>query len=392
MAIKRFRFFDKRHGWKLQDMSFSQLNLLVGKSGAGKTRILNALESVREAGLKGAHKANGCQWEMEIQFENQKFLWKAETSLITEIPISRFSDKDNDEIEDRSNEKSRFLSESIIRDDNADLVARDGEGFRFNLEPLPKLKSAESAISLLGDEKDIAPLNKALRHMIFSRARGLAIYSYDIYDFKDIRKRYHNLKSLKEARNIPPLVKGFILQEEYRDEFEKVKNDYMEIFDTVEDLKIGKLSELDPRTFEEAPNDTDWLVMGIKETGVDGWIVTPRISSGMFLTFHHLLELLLSPPETVILIDELENSLGVNCLPELTDRFLRRSQHLQLIATSHHPYVIQNIPSAQWGIVTRKGSEVAVIQGKDIPALDTRSGHDRFMRLLNLKEYEDGIQ
>lgn len=392
MAIKSFRLLDKFHCWKLNRMSFSPLNLLVGKSGVGKTKILDALQSVRSAALTGAHQANGCEWEIEIEIENKNFVWKAETSLVTESPLSLFSDKDIDEIDNQSFEKPYFLSESIIRNDNEELVLRDKDKFIFNDKPLPKLKNTESAITLLRDEDDIAPLHKALRHMIFSQAHKLTFYAYDISGFKEVRKRYNSIESLQEAQNVPTLIKAFILQEDYPDDFEQLKNEYKEIFDTVEDLKLGKLSELDPCTSEEAPPEADWLVIGIKEIGVDGWIVSPRISSGMYRTFSHLMELFLAPSETIIVIDELENSLGVNCLPELTTRFLRRPRHLQLIATSHHPYIIHNIPPKQWGIVTRKGSEVTVIEAKNIPALDTISAHDKFMLLINLKEYEEGIQ
>ena len=42
MAITRFRFSDTFHCWTLQEMSFASLNLLVGKSGVGKTNISKA--------------------------------------------------------------------------------------------------------------------------------------------------------------------------------------------------------------------------------------------------------------------------------------------------------------------------------------------------------------
>ncbi len=42
-------------------------------------------------------------------------------------------------------------------------------------------------------------------------------------------------------------------------------------------------------------------------------------------------------------------------------------------------------------IVKRCGSEVTVRDAKSIPALRTASSHDKFMLLLNLKEYEEGI-
>jgi hypothetical protein len=285
------------------------------------------------------------------------------------------------------------LKERIIRDEKFEIVDRTKDSFRFKGEQLPKLKNTESAISLLVEEEDIAPLNKALRRMIFSPNK-FVLYPFDASNFKEIRQRYPNLDALREARNVPSLIKAYILQGDYREEFEYIKTDYLDIFDTVKDIKLGRLSKLDPCTSQEVHSvrTEDWLVIGLKEEGVKGWITSPRISSGMNRTLSYLIDLALAPPETVIIIDEVENSLGVNCLPNIMDRFLRRPQGLQFILTSHHPYIIENISPTQWQIVTRKGSTVRVVEAKTIPALKTNSAHDKFIQLMNLKEFEEGIQ
>ena len=49
---------------------------------------------------------------------------------------------------------------------------------------------------------------------------------------------------------------------------------------------------------------------------------------------------MLWPDGSVILIDEFENSLGVNCLDEITEDVVKESRRLQFILTSHHPYII----------------------------------------------------
>jgi len=395
MAITRFRFTDKFHCWTLNEMSFSSFNLLVGKSGVGKTNILKALKSIQQAGIFGSdHAANGCEWMIEIESANMKLLWEAEVSRISETSLAQFMDVNEDESENEKQpiEKSYFLKERIVRDEKIEIVNRMEDNFIFNGEQLPKLKNTESAISLLGEENDIAPLNKALRRMIFSQSK-VAVYPFDTSKFKKIRQRYSTLDALRETRDVNSLIKAYIIQTDYPEEFEQIKRDYLEIFG-IKDIKLGKLSELDPCTYQEAPptRTEDWLVFGLKEEGVNGWITTPRISSGMRRTFSHLLDLALAPPETVIIIDEFENSLGVNCLPELTARFLKNPRGLQFILTSHHPYIIQNIPSEQWHVVTRNGSVVKVIEAKSISALQTSSAHDKFIQLINLKEFEDGIQ
>ena len=80
--------------------------------------------------------------------------------------------------------------------------------------------------------------------------------------------------------------------------------------------------------------------------------------------------------------------LGINCLPAATRFLISRAPDLQLIITSHHPYIIEQIPTSYWKIVTRRGSLVQVLPAATIPALsDARTHLDRFTRLINLPEY-----
>ena len=78
----------------------------------------------------------------------------------------------------------------------------------------------------------------------------------------------------------------------------------------------------------------------IKEIGVPEWIGPECISSGMFKSLVHISELYLSTDGTLFLIDEFENSLGINCIDELTTDILQSGRKLQFILTSHHPYII----------------------------------------------------
>jgi hypothetical protein len=98
----------------------------------------------------------------------------------------------------------------------------------------------------------------------------------------------------------------------------------------------------------------------------------------------------LSPDGSVILIDEFENSLGVNCLDTLTEDLLVNYRDLQFIITSHHPYIINNISAAYWKIVTRKGGVINVNNATDFHISKTRQ--KAFIDLINvLEEFPQGI-
>ena len=206
-----------------------------------------------------------------------------------------------------------------------------------------------------------------------------------------VREKCPTLDQLRTDTDVAFLMKAYILQEDYPQEFSSLKLDYLEIFPTVIDIKINPKSQFDKSSQADGSLFPDSVSIGIKEKGVSDWILDFHMSAGMLRTFFHLLEIALSPPGAVILVDEFENSLGANCLPPLTDRLLRRTD-MQFILTSHHPYIINNIPMRYWKLVTRKGSEVTVKDENSIRGLDKNSLLSGFVQLTNLEEYEEAIQ
>jgi predicted ATPase len=186
------------------------------------------------------------------------------------------------------------------------------------------------------------------------------------------------------------MVRGYVLQENHRDMFDRIKQDYMDIFPTVLDLRVGQYRDLGYKPFLDE-RFQDNLTFGIREEGVEGWVASEDISAGMMKVLVYLIELGLAPQGTVVLIDELENSLGINCLPDLAQRMLKDLDRLQFIATSHHPRVINEIPYRRWRLVTRNGPIVKVLDATSIPALETASSLEKFTQLINLREYEEGV-
>ncbi|MFN7523063.1 MAG: AAA family ATPase, partial [Aphanizomenon sp.] len=175
-------------------------------------------------------------------------------------------------------------------------------------------------------------------------------------------------------------LKAFYLQKVFTDVFNEIKERYIDVFPEVKDVRVSS----------ERDKDGDcMLFFEIQENGLEDWIPQQRISSGMFRTLIFLIEVISAPKESVILIDEFENSLGINCMAELTDFLLDKSPDVQFILTSHHPYIINNIPWKTWQIVSKSGNKVRVKKASDIPALDTASSLDKFTQLINLLDSEE---
>ena len=94
-------------------------------------------------------------------------------------------------------------------------------------------------------------------------------------------------------------------------------------------------------------------------------------------------------PYSLVLIDEFENGLGVNCIDILCELMLSERNDLQLIITSHHPKIINAIDKEKWKIIERDGS---VIRNRISQELGIgNSQHDAYFNLINRWEFEGKI-
>ncbi|WP_080890442.1 AAA family ATPase [Photobacterium angustum] len=119
---------------------------------------------------------------------------------------------------------------------------------------------------------------------------------------------------------------------------------------------------------------------------VDGTIVKQsNISSGMFKTMMLLSDLMFSSKNTVFLIDEIENSLGVNCLPDIIQEI--KAANFQCVISTHHPKIINDISPSNWLIVHRDSGVIKTSKATDIE--NSSSHHDKFIQLINSCIFRD---
>ena len=166
----------------------------------------------------------------------------------------------------------------------------------------------------------------------------------------------------------------------FHDGFNDIMENYLNIFPEIKDIKI---------TRETISKDESLIFCEIQDADSEEWIPQERMSSGMFRTLMYIIEIMTAPEGSVILIDEFENSLGINCMSEVTDFILDYADGLQFIITSHHPYIINNIPWQDWQLVSRKGSRIKTKKATEISALSTASSLDKFTQLINVLNFEE---
>jgi AAA domain, putative AbiEii toxin, Type IV TA system len=391
MKIIEVSFSDHELQWSFESIRFDSLTLLVGISGVGKTRILTSIRALRL--IASGRGMNGVEWNVKFTtLTGDTYRWTGRFETIAdEFPVSteKNSGQDDDDEEER---KPNILRESLYKDE-IQIIDRDSNGIRLRGVVTPKLKPYESIISSLSGDEDIHPAYTEFKRIYYSDQSdsidiagkiGMADVFFSLSK-KRKDKTYHSLSDLQEA-SLPKDFKLSVLYDQFPDVFSDIKEKFIEIFPQVEDILFQTLGH------DHAPEMLkDYSMLHIKEVDVVDPIPWPGISSGMCRVLRHISDLYLRPPGSVVLIDEFENSLGINCIDVLTKSIVFSDQDIQFIMTSHHPYIINAIDMVHWKIVTRKGGVVTVKDATD-PSLHLgKSKHQAFLQLVNLSTFREGI-
>lgn len=385
MKVNFISYSDTDSNWNLEKLSFKNLTLLVGASGVGKTQILQTLLRLRS--ISRGESVSGIKWDIEFTTINDNvYRWCGEYESKGKS-ILRFRDSDENEKKDVPNilKEKLLLNDSVIIERNSDEIIFDGN-------KTVKLSQEKSVINLLKEEDLISPAYTGFQRIIFSdqveSKREPKRFNPDFLTKERILKKYSNINSIREAdENI--ITKLYLASNNAKDIMDAIKEKFIDIFPFVTDIKIAPLDFEDgddtPSILKEIP------FIQLKEKDVPDWIIQPQISSGMYRTLMHLSELYLCPEGTIILIDEFENSLGINCIDELTIDLQTSSQRkLQFIITSHHPYIINQISFKNWKLVSRTGSNVVTKDAETIVDF-SKSKQEAFIQLTQLEEFTTGV-
>ncbi len=369
MKIKGLQYYDHAKGWRLEPVEFSNLNLLVGVSGAGKTKILDAILSLQK--IAEGESLNGVEWEVIFSTkDNEEYIWRGQFNTIEKSDTSFI-------YESGSYNQSEILTESLLLNQKT-LVERESAQIKFDGKDLPKLSAFESVIKIFKNEKLVEPVSNGFRQINHSDETMVSQNQIYPVPFSSLLSKYTTEEEIINSE-LRTQVKLALVYRNVPQLFDDIKGEFVRVFPTVEDIKIEPFNDYATR---EIPNVLkEFPFVYIKEQGVESWIEQGDISSGMYRTIIHIAELYLSPKGTLVIIDEFENSLGINCIDAVTEDLMLDQGDLQFILTSHHPYIINNIPMDYWKIVTRKGGVVTVRNAKELNL--GRSKHQAYLQLIN---------
>lgn len=382
MRLLSLTFEDPQAGWSLDEIEFfPDLTLLVGLSGVGKTRILETVRRLQRLAAGNSSSDNwGIKWELRFSVNGTQYIWSGEfEQLPSDVPSQRFAGPLSGLNE--AAQPSPIIASECLRH-NKVLAERSGETISLDGKETPKLSREESLLHILRNEESIAEAHSALDSVLYvdhGESPAKSSFSFPGPNWERLKKKLTTIDLIRNE-DIPTRFKLALAYENCRDAFDSVLRQFQDAFPYVKDLELDVVDMGGP--FGKAPRFV------LHEEGVQNPIPEEAISSGMLRTLMHLSRMALWPDGTVVLIDEFENSLGVNCINFVTEDLQVHSRRLQFVLTSHHPYIINNIDMKNWKIVSRRGKTVSV---NDSTLLSSNSRHEAFLQLLNLPEYAEGI-
>jgi energy-coupling factor transporter ATP-binding protein EcfA2 len=356
-------------------MNFSRLNLIVGDSGTGKTRLLNtifngALMAVQKAALFVGY------WDITFEHQNQLYRWVIQTG----------GEKGNEKIQ---SEKIAKLSEN---GEEQVLVKRTQNTFIFNGKELPKLGPRQTSIALLQEEDLIKPL-----YLGFSSIMRRSFWGQDLQiavSLGSVPQIF--LEKIKKSGNkddlfpLPLSLNGrlYILSQYFKDTYDRICKEFMTVFPFVLNYDL-----LDTEKFGvHLPGFVPVFAVQERHLG-QSWIPLDQLSSGMQKVLLILTDIFTMPESgAVYLVDEYENSLGISAINFFPSILLESSPQSQFIMTSHHPYIIGNVPVKSWIVLHRKGKKVLFKQGEALEERYSRSKQKAFVQLINDPFFTEGVE
>lgn len=374
MKILTYRYWQTgTQKWEISEVELQKVNLLVGDSASGKTRFLNTLFNLGSIASGSKNLGSGC-WKITFEHKGVNYRWEIE------------SDKDDDGV--------HFVnSEILIKKGESGreqkIVVRDKDSFKFLGKKIPKLKKTQVSISLLEEEDEIKPLRKGfgniLRRNFSSNAldnttRVELIPGFLLDENMDLEKLYHLDTSIN--------LKLYYLSKKYPEIYKSICDQYLSIFSFIKRCDMKNLKEFS----SQAPKTGLVPVFSIKERNIESWIPLDQLSSGMKKVLLILTDSHIAPDGSIYLIDEYENSLGINPINFFPSFLDDLAKDIQYLITSHHPYIINNIPVENWLIFHRKGPNVKIRYGEENLKRFSKSKQQKFIQLVNDPFYMEGIE
>ena len=371
VKIQWIEFENLKTGLKIERVNFnSDVTLLVGLSGVGKTQILKAVEYSLNLAVDKDVILRPYRVGLGILINNKKYEWFYEITKINE-----------DELIIKEESKYEFLFEKLICNGTIIFERKNEKITVIGYDKVPQPKKDESLISQYSEDKNLELLVSGI-HKLYSVEIEVAVRGGIVSEsFNQLKskvtetfKRNKNVE-FKIFSHLPVAIKLYIAKRYYPELYIKIFDAVKELFIEVEDIDV------------EEDSIREMYLVSIQVYGKK--LLQRDISNGMLKTIYYIVELFTMSKDSLVLIDEFENGLGVNCIDILSELMLSERNDLQFIITSHHPKIINAIDKDKWRIIDRDNCIVTNSGSLDYGI--GNSQHDAYFNLINRSEFEGKI-
>lgn len=371
VKIQWIEFENLKTGLKIERVNFnSDVTLLVGLSGVGKTQILKAVEYSLNLAVDKDVILRPYRVGLGILINNKKYEWFYEITKINE-----------DELIIKEESKYEFLFEKLICNGTIIFERKNEKITVIGYDKVPQPKKDESLISQYSEDKNLELLVSGI-HKLYSVEIEVAVRGGIVSEsFNQLKskvtetfKRNKNVE-FKIFSHLPVAIKLYIAKRYYPELYIKIFDAVKELFIEVEDIDV------------EEDSIREMYLVSIQVYGKK--LLQRDISNGMLKTIYYIVELFTMSKDSLVLIDEFENGLGVNCIDILSELMLSERNDLQFIITSHHPKIINAIDKDKWRIIDR--DNCIVINSGSLDYGIGNSQHDAYFNLINRWEFEGKI-
>lgn len=377
MKVISYKFAEKKNvSFVIDQIKFDDINLFGGLSGVGKTRLLNTIHNLSLI-IRKEKKLSAGYWEIEFSIDKKTYHYTLDLKI----------DPDSGNV---------FINKEILIENQKKLIERNGRNFKFAGERLPKLSQEDIGIFLLREEPNI--------ENVFSEFKKVFIRRLNPFYYENVEEQIlgfsKEILTLKKEKFTLEYIKNkfkdvnsqlYLLKEFHKDVFSGIESDFKNIFPFVEKIDVKPINEIEDVGGLSLPKDTFIPVLLIKEKKLKKPVPVFSISSGMMRAVIQLVDVYTMPENSIYLIDEIENSMGIRSLPVMIDILFKFSGKIQFIFTTHHAYIFNNVDVKYWKILTRDGSHIKVTDWTVLKEKYSKSHQDAYIQLLNSEMIEDGV-
>ena len=382
MKIIEFETGDFSEGWTFSKIALDNFGLFVGASGAGKSKLLNAMFGIADKAANDRPPALQGYWRVTYEHNRRTFFWEYESQPHPQVAKSSITKEILKEIHSPTSETT--------------LIERTATTILLKGTELPKLASTASVLHTLREDPAITPayegFKRVMRRKFYGDELGEAgafqempgVLQEIVKKTKSLERMWGELMSLS--------VRLSLLKQFFPDKFKLIIEYYRSVFPFIKSCEILDLGQLKDAGLNFQMPGHVVPIFSIHENKVAKPIPYQHMSSGMQKVLLIITDIVTLPGGAIYLIDEYENSLGINAINFLPSFLDEQRGDNQVVITSHHPYLINAMSIESWYVFNRIGTNVRVKRGTELAEKYGRSKQNLFTQLLNDPFYTEGVQ